>query len=117
MTSKIIRELEKEQMKESLPDLHIGDTVEVRCRIVEGDKERVQPFIGTLIARKGGGSTEAIVVRRLVQGEGVERLFRLHSPLIVEIKVTRPGTARRAKLYYLRGRTGKAARVKERRVL
>ena len=115
MTSDIIRQLEKEQMKDSLPELHVGDTLEVRSRIVEGDKERIQLFIGTLIARKGGGTTESIVVRRLVQGEGVERRFRLHSPLIVGIEVKRAGKARRAKLYYLRGRTGKAARVKERK--
>ncbi len=115
MTAEIIRELEEEQMKKSVPEVRVGDTVEVRTKIVEGDKERIQPFIGIIIARKSGGINKSIVVRRIVQGEGVERLFRLHSPSVVEIKVKRLAKVRRAKLYYLRGRTGKAARLKERR--
>ena len=114
MTSELIRQLENEQMKDSLPDVHVGDTVEVRTKIVEGDKERVQPFIGVVIARKGSGLTESIVVRRLVQNEGVERLFRLHAPSLVGIEIKRRAKTRRAKLYFLRGRTGKAARLKER---
>ena len=115
MGSELIRELEKEQLKDSIPEFRVGDTVEVNMRIVEGDKERVQPFTGTVIARKGGGLNEKVVVRRVVQGEGVERQFPLHSPLLVSIKVKRSGKVRRAKLYYLRDRVGKATRIKDRR--
>jgi large subunit ribosomal protein L19 len=117
MTSKIIRELQKEQMKDSTPDFGIGDTVEVGVKIVEGDKERVQVFTGTVIARQGGGLSETFTVRRIVQGEGVERIFMLHSPKLESIKVTRQGNVRRAKLYYLRNRVGKATRVRGRSVM
>ena len=117
MTSKIVQELEKEQMKASAPDFKVGDTVEVGVKIVEGDKERIQVFSGTVIARQGGGLHETFTVRRIVQGEGVERVFPLHSPKVVSIDVTRHGQVRRAKLYFLRERTGKATRVKGRRVM
>ena len=117
MTSKIIQELEREQMKASTPHFNVGDTVEVGVRIVEGDKERVQTFIGVVIGRQGGGLRETFTVRRIVQGEGVERTFMLHSPKTVSINVTRLGEVRRAKLYYLRERVGKATRVKGRRVM
>lgn len=117
MTAQIIRELDQEQMKDSVPEFGIGDTVEVGVRIVEGDKERVQTFIGTVIGRQGGGLRETFTVRRIVQGEGVERTFVLHSPKLADIKVTRKGQVRRAKLHYLRGRTGKATRVKGRRIM
>lgn len=97
-------------------DFHIGDTVVVTLRIVEGGKERLQDFEGTVIARRGGGLNEMFTVRRLVADEGVERTFPLHSPKIVAIKVRRTGKVRRCKLYYLRDRVGKARKVKERRV-
>lgn len=116
MTRKIIQELERKQMKDAVPDFAVGDTVEVRVRIAEGDKERIQSFTGTVIARQGAGMRENFVVRRLVQGEGVERLFPLHSPCVTEIIVRRRGHVRRAKLYYLRERVGKATRVKAKRI-
>jgi len=114
MTHPTIRELEKQQLKKSLPQFNIGDTVEVRTKVVEGEKERVQSFIGTVIARRGGGPREVFVVRRLVQGEGVERVFPLHSPNLVEVRVRHAGEVRRAKLYYLRDRVGKATRIRGR---
>ncbi len=114
MTYQIIHEIEKAQMKEKVPKFNIGDTVDVRIRIREGDRERVQPFIGTVIAKKGGGPRETFTVRRIVQGEGVERVFPLHSPNLVGIRVRYRGEVRRAKLYYLRDRVGKAARIKGR---
>ena len=117
MTSKIIQELEKEQMKETPPAFSVGDTVEVGVRIVEGEKERIQNFVGVVTGRRGGGISETFTVRRMVQGEGVERTFLLHSPKVADVKVARRGEVRRAKLHYLRGRTGKASRVKGRRVL
>ena len=117
MTSKIIQDLQREQMKGEVPKFGIGDTVEVGVKIVEGEKERVQSFTGTVIARQGGGSNETFTVRRTVQGEGLERVFLLHSPKVVGINVTREGRVRRAKLYYLRDRTGKATRVRGRRVM
>ena len=101
-------------VKKEAPAFAVGDTVEVRSRIKEGDKERVQPFIGVCIMRKGRNVDAMFTVRRLVQGEGVERTFPLHSPLIESVKVQRSGKVRRARLYYLRGRTGKAARMRER---
>jgi large subunit ribosomal protein L19 len=97
-----------------IPDLAIGDTLEVRVRIVEGEKERLQKFGGTLIARSGSGISETITVRRIVQGEGVECVFPLHSPKIESIRVIRHGRVRRAKLYYLRERVGKGVRLRER---
>jgi large subunit ribosomal protein L19 len=115
-------DIEQEQMKGDIPDFNIGDTVDVSVSIVETvevgrgkteEKERIQVFNGTVIARKGGGARETFTVRRIVAGEGVERTFPLHSPKIRGIKVRRMGRVRRAKLYYLRDRTGKATRVKE----
>ena len=114
MTHPLIQELEKSEMKKEVPEFNVGDTVEVRVKVREGDKERVQPFIGAVIARRGGGPRETVVVRRIVQGEGVERVFPLHSPLLVGIRVRHKGEVRRAKLYYLRKRVGKATRVKGR---
>lgn len=106
-------EIEKQWMKDEIPEFAIGDTVDVAVKIKEGGKERVQIFNGTVIARRGRGPAEAITVRRIVQGEGVERVFPLHSPRIDAIKVVRRGDVRRAKLYYLRDRVGKATRVRE----
>ena len=106
-------EVEKQWMKDVLPEFSIGDTVDVAVKISEGGKERIQVFNGTVIARRGRGPAEAITVRRIVQGEGVERVFPLHSPKIDSITVVRHGDVRRAKLYYLRDRVGKATRVRE----
>jgi large subunit ribosomal protein L19 len=114
----IIRSIEAEQLKTDLPVIHIGDTVEVGVKIVEGEgdkaKERVQPYKGTVIAKHGGGINTTITVRRIFQGVGVERVFLIHSPRIAHIKVERRGKVRRAKLYYLRDRVGKATRIKQR---
>ena len=114
MTHPIIQEIEKSRMKKQVPEFQIGDTVEVKMKIQEGDRERIQPFTGTVIARKGGGVRETFIVRRIVQGEGVERVFQLHSPSLIDIQVRKKGEVRRAKLYYLRDRVGKAARIKGR---
>jgi large subunit ribosomal protein L19 len=108
-----IDKLEREMGKARLPAVHIGDTVEVHYLIREGDKERVQLFIGTIIAMTGRGLRRSITVRRIVQGEGVERIFPLHSPRVKDVVITRRGEARRAKLYYLRDRVGKKTRLKE----
>lgn len=110
----IIRSIEAEQLKSDLPKIYVGDTVRVGVRIREGDKERIQPYEGTVIAMRNGGINETITVRRIFQGVGVERVFLLHSPRIEKIKVMRRGKVRRAKLYYLRDRVGKATRVKQR---
>jgi large subunit ribosomal protein L19 len=110
----IIRSLEAEQIKNDLPIIHIGDTIKVGVVIQEGGKERVQPYEGTVIAKRNGGINETITVRRIFQGVGVERVFLIHSPRIAGIKVLRRGKARRAKLYYLRERVGKATRLKQR---
>jgi large subunit ribosomal protein L19 len=106
--------IEKAYLKEKIPQFRVGDTVDVHVRIVEADKERIQVFNGTVISRKGRGINETFCVRRIVAGEGVERVFPLHSPAIVDIVVQRAGDVRRAKLYYLRDRIGKATKVKER---
>ena len=108
----VIKQVEQENSKKELPEFCVGDTVAVHVEIQEGEKKRVQVFTGTVIARKGGGIRETVTVRRIVQGEGVERVFPLHSPSVADIEVTRKGRVRRAKLYYLRGRTGKATRVR-----
>ena len=108
--------VEKTNTKEEVPFFEIGDTVDVHTRILEGQKERIQIFSGVVIARSGAGTREMFVVRHIVQGEGVERKFPLHSPRIAKIEVKRSGVVRRAKLYYLRDRIGKATRLKERRV-
>jgi large subunit ribosomal protein L19 len=113
--NQIIRQIEKEYEKPSVPDFDVGDAVDVHVKIVEGDKERIQVFSGVVIARKHSGIRATFTVRRIVQGEGVERVFPLHSPSIVDIKVGRKAKVRRSKLYYLRRLTGKAARLRERR--
>lgn len=110
----IIRSIEAEQIKSNLPEIYVGDTVRVGVKIQEGGKERTQPYEGVVIARRNGGINETITVRRIFQGVGVERVFLLHSPRVESIKVLRRGRVRRAKLYYLRGRVGKATRVKQR---
>lgn len=110
----IIRSIEAEQLKTNLPDIHIGDTVKVGVKIVEGGKERVQPYEGTVIAKRNGGLNTTITVRRIFQGVGVERVFLIHSPRIETVQVLRRGVVRRAKLYFLRQRVGKATRLKQR---
>ena len=109
----LIERVERENGKKSLPNIHVGDTVEVHYLIKEGDKERVQLFIGTIIADKGRGIRRAITVRRIVQGEGVERSFPMHSPRVKDVVITRRGEVRRAKLYFLRDRVGKQTKLKE----
>ncbi|NLF82672.1 MAG: 50S ribosomal protein L19 [Candidatus Gastranaerophilales bacterium] len=109
----IIAELESEQKKANVPVVETGDAVKVMVRIKEGNKERIQAFEGIVIKKQGCGFRKTITVRRVFQGIGVERVFPLHSPKIEDIKVLRKGKVRRAKLYYLRERTGKAARIKE----
>ncbi|RKH76149.1 50S ribosomal protein L19 [Corallococcus praedator] len=110
----IIRSIEAEQLKQDLPDIAIGDTVRVGVRIQEGGKERVQPYEGTIIAMRNGGINKTVTVRRIFQGVGVERVFLVHSPRVAKIDILRRGQTRRAKLYYLRDRVGKATRLKER---
>ena len=110
----IIHSIEAEQLKSNLPDIYVGDTVRVGVIIQEGGKERTQPYEGVVIAKRNGGINETITVRRIFQGVGVERVFLLHSPRIESVKVLRRGKVRRAKLYYLRDRVGKATRVKQR---
>ena len=107
--------VEKTSLKENPPEFEIGDTVDVHLKILEENKERVQVFTGVVIARSGSGSREMFAVRRIVAGEGVERKFPVHSPRIEKIEVKRSGVVRRAKLYFLRDRVGKAVRLKERR--
>lgn len=116
MKNKYIAAVEAEQMKGEKPEFQIGDTVDVHQRILEGEKERVQVFSGVVIARHGEGARETFTVRRIVQGEGVERVFPVHSPKIAKIEVKKTGRVRRAKLYYLRKRVGKATRLRERSV-
>ena len=110
----LIRSIEAEQIKSDLPILHVGDTVRVGVKIKEGDKERTQPYEGVIIAKGSAGITQNITVRRVFQNVGVERVFLMHSPRIESIKVLRRGRVRRAKLYYLRDRVGKATRLKQR---
>src|ERR1700677_5017155 len=114
MSEQTLRLVEQSSLKTDLAGFNIGDTVDVHVRILEGEKERIQIFNGVVIARSGVGTREMFVVRRIVQGEGVERKFPLHSPRIADIIVKRSGKVRRAKLYYLRDRSGKAVRLKER---
>ena len=111
----IIEILEKEQLRSDIPAFGPGDTVRVHARIVEGTRERIQVFEGVVIGRQGTGVRETFTVRRIASGVGVERLFPVHPPRIAKIEVTRRGIVRRAKLYYLRGLTGKAARIREKR--
>jgi large subunit ribosomal protein L19 len=115
MKNRLIALVEEASSKKDVPQFEIGDTVDVHQRILEGQKERVQIFNGVVIARRGGGMNAMFTVRRIVQGEGVERIFPLHSPKIAKIEVKRTGRVRRAKLYYLRKRVGKATRLRERK--
>ena len=108
----IIDQIERENMKENVPEFSIGDTVKVNVKIKEGDKERIQAFEGVVIARKNGGIRETITVRKISYGVGVEKTYPIHSPKIASIEVTRKGKPKRAKLYYVRNLTGKAAKVK-----
>lgn len=112
--SAIIQKLESQQLKKTIPMFRVGDTVRLHLRIIEGDKERLQVFTGTVIARKGSGLSETFSVHRVAYGEGMERVFMLHSPRIAKIEVVKEGRVRRSKLYYLRGTSGKAAKVKGR---
>ncbi|MGP1924132.1 MAG: 50S ribosomal protein L19 [Arsenophonus sp. NEOnobi-MAG3] len=112
--SNIIKQLEQEQMKQNIPSFHPGDTVEVKLWVVEGSKRRLQAFEGVVIAIRNRGFHSAFTVRKISNGEGVERVFQIHSPVIDSITVKRCGAVRRAKLYYLRELSGKAARIKER---
>ncbi|GIW96814.1 MAG: 50S ribosomal protein L19 [Pirellulaceae bacterium] len=116
MSQKIMELVEKASMKADVPHFEIGDTVDVHTKILEGNKERIQIFSGVVIARSGSGTREMFTVRRIVAGEGVERKFPVHSPKIEKIEVKRRSVVRRAKLYFLRERSGKAVRLKERRM-
>lgn len=116
MSQKILELVEKSCLRTDLPAFEVGDTVDVHTKILEGNKERVQIFSGVVIARSGSGTREMFVVRRIVAGEGVERKFPLHTPRIEKIEVKRKSVVRRAKLYFLRERSGKSVRLKERRV-
>ncbi len=107
-----LEQISKSSMKENVPELNIGDTVKVHVRIKEGDKSRIQIFEGTIIAKKHGGINETFTVRRVAHGCGIERVFPVHSPSVDKVEIVRRGVVRRAKLYYLRGRVGKAAKVK-----
>ena len=111
--SNIIDAINAEQMQKEVPDFGPGDTVVVQVRVKEGSRERLQAFEGVVIARRNRGLNSAFTVRKISHGEGVERVFQTYSPLVAEIQVKRRGDVRRSKLYYLRGRTGKAARIKE----
>ncbi len=115
MNHELIAQAEKSSRRTDIPEFRIGDTVTVSVKIVEGDKERIQPFTGVAIARRGTGMGETFTVRRIVGNEGVERIFPIHSPKIISVQVHRPGKVRRAKLYYLRERVGKARKLRERR--
>lgn len=110
----LIERIEKEQLKTDIPEFHVGDTVKVHTRIIEGTKERVQVYQGTVIARKGSGLSESFAVHRIAYGEGMERTFLLHSPRVAKVEVMKEGDVRQAKLYYLRGTSGKKSRVKGR---
>ncbi len=114
-TMNIIELIEREQIRENIPDFAPGDTVRVHAKIVEGNRERIQIFEGVVIARQGSGVREMFTVRRISYGVGVERVFPVHSPRVDKIEVVRRGAVRRAKLYYLRKLTGKAARIKEKK--
>ncbi len=115
MSQAIIEAVEAKHLKTDLPEINVGDTVDVHCRIIEGDKERVQVYNGVVIAITGRGTTKHVTVRRIVANEGVERIFPMHSPKIAKIDVVRQGHVRRAKLYYLRERVGKSRRLRDRR--
>lgn len=114
MKTKLLDAVENKNLKKKVPYFEIGDVVEVSCKIKEGNKERTQTFTGTVIARKGRGINENFTVRRVVGNEGVERIFPLHSPNVIDVKAIRSGKTRRAKLYFLRQRTGKSVRLPQR---
>ena len=114
MSQQILQLVEKSSLKTEVPQFAIGDTVDVHTKILEGEKERIQKFSGVVIARAGSGTRATFTVRRIVQGEGVERKFPLHSPKIAKVEVVRSGVVRRAKLYFLRDRIGKSTRLRER---
>ena len=113
MDASILRELTSDQLKTDLPEFGAGDTVRLHVRVIEGDKERTQVFEGTVIQRKGSGIQETVTVRKISQGIAIERIFPLHSPRITQIERLREGRVRRARLFYLRGRKGRAARIRE----
>ena len=113
MNNSIIDAINQENVKTSIPEFNVGDTVKVMIKVIEGDRERLQAFEGIVIARKHGGISETFTVRRISFGVGVEKTFPIHSPKVADIQVVRHGKVRRAKLYYLRARTGKAAKDKE----
>lgn len=110
----LLMKLESEQLKSDIPVFHVGDTISVHTRIIEGDKERIQVFTGTVMGRSGTGLSETVTLHRVAYGEGMERVFLIHSPRIAKIEVMQEGDVRRAKLYYLKGKSGKKARVKQR---
>ena len=114
--SAVMEKLEKKQFKRNTGEFRVGDTIRIHTRIIEGEKERIQVFTGTVIARKGSGSSETFSVHRVAYGEGMERVFLRHSPRIAKIEVIKEGHVRRSKLYYLRGTSGKASKVKARMV-
>jgi large subunit ribosomal protein L19 len=116
MATDMMKLIEATQLRDDLPDFAPGDTVNVHVRVVEGDKERIQQFQGTVIARKGAGARETFTVRKISNGVGVERVFPVHSPKLAQIEIVRRGHIRRAKLYYLRDLRGKAARIREKRL-
>jgi len=115
MAHRLVELVEQSSLKKEVPNFAVGDTVDVATRIIEGEKERVQVFSGTVISRKGRGINEMFIVRRIVNNEGVERVFPVHSPFIASVTVKRSGETRRAKLYFLRDRVGKAVRLVEKR--
>jgi large subunit ribosomal protein L19 len=112
--NQLIQSIEADQLKTSIPAFRVGDTIAVHTRIIEGEKERIQVFTGTVISRKGGGLSETVSLYRVSYGSGMERVFLIHSPRIAKMEVIKSGKVRRAKLYYLRGASGKKAKVKER---
>src|SRR3954470_20136235 len=115
MSHGIVKQVEQAYLKKEVPQFQVGDTVDVSTRIIEGEKERIQIFSGTVIMKKGTGINESFTVRRIVNNEGVERIFPIHSPFVAKVTVKRSGENRRAKLYYLRDRVGKAVRLTEKR--
>ncbi len=115
MDSSIMRELTSDQLKTNIPDFHSGDTVRVHVRVIEGDKERTQIFEGIVIQRRGGGVQETFTVRKITQGIAIERIFPVNSPRLAKIERLREGRVRRARLFYLRGRKGRSARIREKR--
>ena len=117
MRNRLLEAVEESSLKQEVPKFDIGDTVDVHTRILEGNKERIQIFNGVVIARAGSGTRATFTVRRIVAGEGVERKFPLHSPRVAKVEVKRSGVVRRAKLYYLRDRVGKAVKLRERRTV